>query len=1003
MRALITNIVIAGLMFYIVKVGMSGRMWGDHGTLAATNMRSVKPSLCRLGETGMAAAFPGFDEEGIYRAAIQGIDQDGRLFFEDGPLFLSSPEKWMLESNIIAEPDDEGGVFVIWQTRTDSTRVYDVFAQHLDQDLRPIWDEGGVLLYRTNDEIASRWRPHYYGIIPSDEGGLIIVDRVQVGERRRFFEHLFFVRKFDPDGSPAEGWPEEGMQIFETSCNIQFYQDPGRGLWCFGRNGSNTTHGVTLQVNLIQTDGTKHYEETIDPELPENSAADEFTPDKTGGFYLMLFEWGEDNFCRSGLQCYNSEGRPVWAGGNVWFTNVNLAHLSQVPIASEDGNRVFCFSYDGHGGDSPVSTRLNWIEPQENGPRLLWDDPMYFRNSQMEPFFYMGDGDLLINIMHHQRSDDGHEWLIERAEVNIISPGGRLLWDEGTASIEPHGKAVPIDWESFYVTTELETPDLMSDLKIDYLNHQMDREWEQPVQVYFMPQFGETIAAQLLPNESVRLIGATSSLPGPHMDVFNYQLINHTGLLQFPIMGHHFFDLELWAELATSNGSLLMVRYTGSPGNYTYTDVSVFDDQNVVHPDEPLPLRNLYRGGEFSDVFGDSVGGGFLVFQTGEDENRRYDIVRVNQSCEWDEEVLRPFDEPNLGYLTICAEGNGGAWITAWSSEEEYLLQRISAENELVWEEPRRWNSPRPWTKIWLPASDTSLTFIYQFRTEFLDSVNVLMMSFDRDGAPRWEAPATAFEPNPGVENPRIYIKAIVNSEGEVWLVASDGSEWPRPVTVRLQKMSPDGERLFGGHGVPVPLMKISHRPELVDDGDGGIWLFMEVFEVEPPYLRAFHFDRNGELIDDREEPDPNGTTVITHFVDGVDPGKFFPPWRYEDASVGIAFRYDDSMRAQRLNDLPNEAPQRESAFPEQFEITSVYPSPSNDRLSVGYRLERTGRIDLTLIDLAGRRVGLFYAGVQTAGEHQASISTGGLASGAYLIQLKAFGKTQQRVIVEMK
>ena len=1001
MRNFILRTTLLSLILGLSNYAIASRMWGEHGTFAGSDFRAVRPSLCPLGELEMAAAFPSIDENGVYRAAIQGVDRDGVLYFEDEPLFLSSPDKWMFESNIIAEPDGEGGVFVIWQARTDSFRLYDVYAQHLDQDLNLLWDEGGVLLYTTNKELTNT-RSNFYGVLVSDEGGLIIVDRVWIGERERFYENDFFVRKFDSDGSLTEDWPEEGEQLFENPTNIQFYQDPGRGLWCFGRNGSRH---ATLQINLIQPDGMKRYEETILPELPENTAADDFTPDRTGGFYLMLYEYGEDDLCRGGIQRYNSDGRPVWGGGNIWFTNVNLAHISQVPIASENGSRVFCFSYDGHGGDSPVSTRLNWIEPQENRPRLLLEDPIFLRNSQVEPFFYMDEGELLINVTHYNWRNNINEWIDDEAEANIISPGGRLSWEEGTAPIEPRGIAVLRDWESFYVTTEIGTPDFDSDLRIDFLNLFAEREWEEPAQVYLMPQFGEMIAEQILPNLQVRLIGRKMMNPGPHETSYNFQLVNPDGSLQFPIEGQRFIDLIEWSELATSDGSLIMVRYEGNRP-YTFTDVSVLDDQNIVHPEEPLPLRDLHRDGEFREVFGDSAGGAFLLFRTGDEDNWQFDVVRVDQNCEWDNEVLRPFERTSGRDLQICADGDGGAWVLGTSVEGGLLLQRISAENSLVWDEQQEleWDAMGAYSPSLLAAGDGSLWMLARVQTENQDSINVMMMSYDQDGEPRWEEPVAAFEPNAGLERPNLDFKAISNSDGEVWLVVKQIAAGQIPFhVVRLQKMSPDGERLFGERGLNIPRMIKSHRPELLDDEDGGVWMFMEVYDIEPPYLRAFHFDRDGDLIDEYDEPDPNGTAVITHLADGGSREKFFPPWRYEDGSVGIAFRYDDTMRAQRLNDELNEAPLIKKTPPDQFEITSVYPSPSNDRVTVVYRLDRTGRIDLTLADFTGRQVGWFYAGVQTVGEHQVSLSTGELASGAYVIQLRALGMTTQKVFVELK
>lgn len=922
MRRMITRIAVLVLLLWLTKPLMGGRVWGDHGVLVATDMEPAYPSLCQLGELEMTAAFPCFDEDGIYRAAVQGISWDGALFFEEEPLYLSAPDKWMYDSNIIAVTDGEGGVFVVWQTTTEIPKEYDVYAQHLDQDLQTLWDDGGVLLYRTNDDIASTTRYHHHGIMVSDEGGLIVVDRREVGEHPSLYDHLFFVRKFDAEGNLADGWPQEGIQVFEIQGNIQFYTEPGRGIWCYGRNGRG--HGESLWVNLVQTDGILHYNETVLPEIPDNTLVDDFCPAGDGGFYLMMYQLAEGDWCNSGIQRYNPEGNPVWDDGDIWFAGVERSHVSQIPIVSENGNRVLCFMEEGEDANS---TYVYSIEPGEDGPNLMLEDPMYFPNCRVRPFFFMGDGDLLLNIMCYEWNDEYEFWSIQRAEANIVAPNGMLLWNDGEVPIEPYGMAAPRDWETFFVATELETPDQMSDLRVDCYNQWAESEWRDPIQVYFMPQFGNSEIVQLLPDGVVRVIGKTYMFPGPHEATYNYQLINPDGSLQLPIAGNQFFELVERAECVTSCGSLIMVRYEGGPGSEVYRDVSILNDQNELHPDNPLPLEDLIQNSEFKEASGDSMGGGFLVFCTGEDDDRRTDIIRIDRNCEWDEQVLRPFDQLILGNPDILPDGTGGAWVAGRTSDREFILQRISPENELVWNEPRmlEWNALGTVTPLRLAAGDTSFWALVRVRTENLDSVNVVMMSYDRDGSPRWNTPVAAFEPNVGFEHENLFLRAIANQEGNVWIVCWERFNAPPMFNeIRLQLISPDGERMLGEQGLSLPLMSKSFRPQLVNDGDGGVWVFMEVFNLDHPQLRSFHFNRNGELIDDLPEPDPNGTACMLPLVEGLPTGSFLPPWIYDNGDVGIAFDYGVSLRAQRISDDPSYYPSGGSESPRLFEITSV-------------------------------------------------------------------------------
>ncbi len=135
----------------------------------------------------------------------------------------------------------------------EESQWYNVYAQHLDQNLEPHWDEGGVRLYTTNTYLISNSRKHHYGVLATDDGEFIIVDRRINEDHGGLYYHRFFIRKYNNEGDLSDGWPEEGIPLFENECNIQFFNEPGRGLWCYYRNGQGVA--PRYQVNLIQPDG----------------------------------------------------------------------------------------------------------------------------------------------------------------------------------------------------------------------------------------------------------------------------------------------------------------------------------------------------------------------------------------------------------------------------------------------------------------------------------------------------------------------------------------------------------------------------------------------------------------------------------------------------------------------------------------------------------------------------------------------------------------------------
>ncbi len=78
---------------------------------------------------------------------------------------------------------------------------------------------------------------------------------------------------------------------------------------------------------------------------------------------------------------------------------------------------------------------------------------------------------------------------------------------------------------------------------------------------------------------------------------------------------------------------------------------------------------------------------------------------------------------------------------------------------------------------------------------------------------------------------------------------------------------------------------------------------------------------------------------------------------------------------------------------PTEFGITSTYPNPFNDRVTIDYRLPYNELVTITATDLQGREVAKLYQGRRPVGTHQVSWNAHGQPSGLYLIQLE-YNKT---------
>jgi len=89
--------------------------------------------------------------------------------------------------------------------------------------------------------------------------------------------------------------------------------------------------------------------------------------------------------------------------------------------------------------------------------------------------------------------------------------------------------------------------------------------------------------------------------------------------------------------------------------------------------------------------------------------------------------------------------------------------------------------------------------------------------------------------------------------------------------------------------------------------------------------------------------------------------------------------------------------------IPDEFGIVSAYPNPFNSQTRVTYNLLEAAKIKVALCDLSGRRILDLESGYRNAGQYTAVIDGASLASGVYLVQLKANGDVSRSKITLLK
>ena len=93
----------------------------------------------------------------------------------------------------------------------------------------------------------------------------------------------------------------------------------------------------------------------------------------------------------------------------------------------------------------------------------------------------------------------------------------------------------------------------------------------------------------------------------------------------------------------------------------------------------------------------------------------------------------------------------------------------------------------------------------------------------------------------------------------------------------------------------------------------------------------------------------------------------------------------------------------RESSAPGTFVLIQNYPNPFNPSTTITYDLPKRSEVQLTVYDMIGREVALLAEGDQEPGRYEHTFDGSNLASGVYLVRLKAPGVFRTNRMILLK
>ena len=88
---------------------------------------------------------------------------------------------------------------------------------------------------------------------------------------------------------------------------------------------------------------------------------------------------------------------------------------------------------------------------------------------------------------------------------------------------------------------------------------------------------------------------------------------------------------------------------------------------------------------------------------------------------------------------------------------------------------------------------------------------------------------------------------------------------------------------------------------------------------------------------------------------------------------------------------------------PSDFFLAQNYPNPFNPSTVIRYQLRTSGMVELSIYDIAGRKVHTLVNRTQKAGSHTVEFKANGLSSGAYFYKLSFNGNTKAQKMILMQ
>ena len=339
------------------RVSMTGDMHWNADGIPICNLPSSQSWPLIVSDTvGGAILVWGDTRHGNQDSYAQRIDANGnKLWNPEGVPVCTHPT---LQDDVHAIADGKGGVIVVWEDWRNENQ--DIYAQRIDASGKPLWEANGVPVYRGEGD-------QYDPVLIADgEGGAIFAWwDISTPDWNIFAQRLSADGKpVWHSGDGAEGAPipvctaigNQGAPIAVSDANGGVFF-----VWSDYRNDPNFYTRAQLYAQRINANGDALWAADGIPvcDLQVNQQQPDCVADGKGGFIVTW--WDErDIFADIYAQRINANGEALWQGedsdaekgGIPVCTEGGVQRLPQLVPTEDAGVIVYWLDYREDFGDS---------------------------------------------------------------------------------------------------------------------------------------------------------------------------------------------------------------------------------------------------------------------------------------------------------------------------------------------------------------------------------------------------------------------------------------------------------------------------------------------------------------------------------------------------------------------------------------------------------------------------------------------------------------------------